>query len=76
VKVRKWARSRQRPKTPIRNWRGVVDRARKKKIFFFHSRAHYGTGCHNPSGLPITFHHLKASLKHVYFFNATAILLM
>jgi hypothetical protein len=34
----------------------------------------YGIGCLNPSGLPITFHHLKASLKHIYFFNATAIL--
>jgi hypothetical protein len=35
----------------------------------------YGIGCHNPSGLPITFHHSKASLKHMYFFNAMAILL-
>jgi hypothetical protein len=29
----------------------------------------YGIGCHNPSGLPITFHHSKASLKHIYFFE-------
>jgi hypothetical protein len=34
----------------------------------------YGIGCHNPSGLPITFHHSKASLKHIYFLNAMAIL--
>jgi hypothetical protein len=30
----------------------------------------YGIGCHNPSGLPITFHHSKAFLKHIYFLNA------
>jgi hypothetical protein len=35
----------------------------------------YGIGCHNPSGLPITFYHLKASIKHIYLFNAMAILL-
>jgi hypothetical protein len=29
----------------------------------------YGIGCHNPSGLPITFHHSKASLKHYLFFE-------
>jgi hypothetical protein len=46
------------------------------RAFFTAGPTLYGIGCHNPSGLPITFHHSKASLKHIYFLNAIAILLM
>jgi hypothetical protein len=38
VKVRKRARSRQRPRTPVKRLRDVVDRARKKFFFYFLKR--------------------------------------